>query len=40
MSKYKNTQKEFYAMWSFEQLINELVRLNKLMDSMLTDLEG
>lgn len=30
----KNTETNFYALWSREQLIAELVRINKLLDEI------
>jgi hypothetical protein len=29
-----NTTKEFYSLWSHEQLIDELIRINKLLNEI------
>jgi hypothetical protein len=30
----KNTEKAFYALWSREQLVDELIRINKLLNEI------
>lgn len=35
----KNTEPSFYILWSREQLIAELVRMNSLLDSIDEDIE-
>ena len=32
--KDDNTTKEFYGLWSYKQLVDELIRINKLLNEM------